>query len=262
MNTRCSTSEKTFRKVKSDSFTLIELLVVIAIIAILAAMLLPALNKARARAHTASCANNMKQIGLAFASYTGDFNDCLPPVWGNATEYNTMWTDALLGTTQTPGKAKGKTGYLTISQLKCPAQPGSYPTDESATWWCWNTHYGTNNNIFAAASERGSRKISTQRFSSRKIGLTDSWSIDKAAGRPDMENGYFRIAPAYADVKSYSNSGFGCPAGRHDTTANILWLDWHVSGVKVRAPLDPHNTCPEFDVNNEVGKKTLGWENW
>jgi prepilin-type N-terminal cleavage/methylation domain-containing protein/prepilin-type processing-associated H-X9-DG protein len=206
-----------------NKFTLIELLVVIAIIAILASMLLPALNQARNKAKAIACTSNLKQISLMFMNYTSNYDDCMP--FAQGATYNDYWF--------AQQEFWGKNTRVTVAEVEknkimhCPAESGNL---NFQLGYSYNAYCGYIYRTDRTGAEYGGVKINQVKQSSTKVGFLDSTltyyrylaSNDEATAKK-----YTYIFLTYLDYRI--EALFNNPMAMvHSNRVNVMYLDGHV----------------------------------
>jgi len=261
------------RKSRSAGFTLIELLVVIAIIAILAAMLLPALSRAKSKAQGVQCMNNHKQLLLAWRMYVEDNNDTLPHVKHGPYEWVGGWLDYSTSVENYDLDANIRKSILwpycgkAAGIFKCPADKSTvnvrgtrYPRVRSMSMLIWVGGRGENRPVGWSTPNkwRVYRKMGdmvqpgpSKTFvflDEREDSINDAMFVVDMDGWPDNPQGVNLV-----DI----------PASYHGDAGGFSFADGHSElrrwrDSRTKPPLVPNTIIP-FDTKPVPGNRDIIW---
>ena len=244
------------RAVQTAGFSLIELLVVIAIIAVLAALLLPAMNKAKSRAYTVSCLNNQRQLQVCWQLYATDNLDVLTP---NNFVY--------LFTVGSPGS--GRLGEDSMTWCRSIAPLDTEPISEATSKLY---QYNRTREIYRCPADR-SVVEGTSQLRNRSYNMSNSvnnhksdhyrkYSGIKAPSElfvfiDTHENAIWDSTFGVLSPKSYwANYWLDIPAERHQQGANLSYADGHAETLRWKEPKSSHVIAQR--AVNEADRADLG----
>ncbi len=206
------------------AFTLIELLVVIAIIAILAAILFPVFAQAREKARQASCASNVKQIGIGAMMYAQDYDETVVPVQAGPSPVVYYWFGAYDSRTSTLDESKGLLyPYMKNKQIQaCPSFRSTLRAAVGFTGYGYNYVYLSPLTYDPTTWDAIPHPVSLAAIQSpsETVQLADCARINTwSYSTPTLEGS------VYLDPPSNNYPGFH---GLHSETGNVQWADGHV----------------------------------